>query len=158
MNTTVISGRLVRNPGYNEVENEKGLHKIAKFVLAVRRNYSDEVSFIPVKAFAKKAEFARDYLMQGTKVMVEGEIVTGNYEDKDTGKKIYTTEVYANRIEFAGAKMVDRPPFPEDAEGFLEIPGAWKRKCRLDRGGLKDGFSRSGVYGRAYEKCRWKYQ
>ena len=98
MNTTVISGRLVRNPGYNEVENEKGLHKIAKFVLAVRRNYSDEVSFIPVKAFAKKAEFARDYLMQGTKVMVEGEIVTGNYEDKDTGKKIYTTEVYANRI------------------------------------------------------------
>ena len=23
MNTTVISGRLVRNPGYNEVENEK---------------------------------------------------------------------------------------------------------------------------------------
>ena len=54
--------------------------------------------------------------------MVEGEIVTGNYEDKDTGKKIYTTEVYANRIEFAGAKMVDRPPFPEDAEGFLEIP------------------------------------
>ena len=55
-------------------------------------------------------------------VMVEGEIVTGNYEDKDTGKKIYTTEVYANRIEFAGAKMVDRPPFPEDAEGFLEIP------------------------------------
>ena len=122
MNTTVISGRLVRNPGYNEVENERGLHKIAKFVLAVRRNYSDEVSFIPVKAFAKKAEFARDYLMQGTKVMVEGEIVTGNYEDKDTGKKIYTTEVYANRIEFAGAKMVDRPPFPEDAEGFLEIP------------------------------------
>lgn len=121
MNTTVISGRLVRNPGYNEVENEKGLHKIAKFVLAVRRNYSDEVSFIPVKAFAKKAEFARDYLMQGTKVMVEGEIVTGNYEDKDTGKKIYTTEVYANRIEFAGAKMVGRPPFPEDAEGFLEI-------------------------------------
>ena len=122
MNTTIISGRLVRNPGYNEVENEKGLHKIAKFVLAVRRNYSDEVSFIPVKAFAKKAEFARYYLMQGTKVMVEGEIVTGNYEDKDTGKKIYTTEVYANRIEFAGAKMVDRPPFPEDAEGFLEIP------------------------------------
>lgn len=29
MNTTVISGRLVRNPGYNEVENERGLHKIA---------------------------------------------------------------------------------------------------------------------------------
>ncbi len=98
------------------MENEKGLHKIAKFVLAVRRNYSDEVSFIPVKAFAKKAEFARDYLMQGTKVMVEGEIVTGNYEDKDTGKRSIPPK-YANRIEFAGAKMVDRPPFQKMRKG-----------------------------------------
>ena len=128
MNTTVISGRLVRNPGYNEVENEKGLHKIAKFVLAVRRNYSDEVSFIPVKALQRKQNLQRDYLMQGTKVMVEGEIVTGNYEDKDTGKRSIPPEVYANRIEFAGAKMVDRPPFPEDAEGFLEIPRGHGRR------------------------------
>ena len=77
-------------------------HKIAKFVLAVRRNYSDDVSFISVKAFAKKAEFVRDYLVQGTKVMVEGEIVTGSYENKETGKKVYTTELFADRIEFAG--------------------------------------------------------
>ena len=88
MNTTVISGRLVRNPGYNEVENERGLHKIAKFVLAVRRNYSDEVSFIPVKAFAKKAEFARDYLMQGTMFSFEGmkqgtgQILSGRTQEK----------------------------------------------------------------------------
>lgn len=87
MNTAIISGRLVRDPGYNETQNEKGLHKIAKFVLAVRRNYSDDVSFIPVKAFAKKAEFVRDYLVQGTKVMVEGEIVTGSYDNKETGKR-----------------------------------------------------------------------
>lgn len=46
MNTTVISGRLVRNPGYNEVENEKGLHKIAKFVLAVRRNIKSRCIYL----------------------------------------------------------------------------------------------------------------
>ena len=50
---------------------------------------------------------------------------------KDTGKKIYTTEVYANRIEFAGAKMVDRPPFPEDAEGFLEIPEGMEERMHI---------------------------
>ncbi len=33
MNTTVISGRLVRNPGYNEVENEKGLQQISDSLL-----------------------------------------------------------------------------------------------------------------------------
>lgn len=122
MNTTIISGRLVRNPGYSEAQNEKGLYKIAKFVLAVRRNYSDEVSFIPVKAFAKKAEFVRDYLLQGTKVIVEGEIVTGSYDSKETGKKIYTTEIYANRIEFAGAKMQEQQPEPVEGDGFLNIP------------------------------------
>lgn len=124
MNKAIISGRLVRNPGYNETQNEKGLHKIAKFVLAVRRNYSDEVSFIPVKAFAKKAEFVRDYLVQGTRIMVEGEIVTGSYESKDTGKKIYTTELFADRIEFAGAKVQDKMPVPMegDSDGFLNIP------------------------------------
>lgn len=117
----------MRDPGYSEVENEKGLHKIAKFVLAVRRNYSDDVSFIPVKAFAKKAEFVRDYLAQGSRIMVEGEIITGNYDDKDTGKRVYTTEVHANRIEFAGGKTQERglpesQPLPVDAEGFLAIP------------------------------------
>lgn len=120
MNTSIISGRLVRNPGYSETENENGLHKIAKFILAVRRNYSDGVSYIPVKAFAKKAEFARDYLVQGTKVIVEGEIVTGSYDNKETGKKVYTTEIYANRIEFAGAKMQGQTQ--PDGDGFLNIP------------------------------------
>mgnify|MGYP003306085186 CR=1 FL=1 len=28
MNTAIISGRLVRDPGYTETQNEKGLHKI----------------------------------------------------------------------------------------------------------------------------------
>ena len=109
MNTAIISGRLVRDPGYNETQNEKGLHKIAKFVLAVRRNYSDDVSFIPVKAFAKK-------------VMVEGEIVTGSYDNKETGKKVYTTELFADRIEFAGAKVQEKMPEPMEGDGFLNIP------------------------------------
>lgn len=122
MNAVMISGRLVRDPGYSEVKNEKGIHKIAKFVLAVRRNYSDDVSYIPVKAFGKKAEFARDYLVQGTKVIVEGEIVTGNYEDKETGKRVYTTEIHAGRIEFAGAKMQGKPKEPMEGDPFLEIP------------------------------------
>jgi single-strand DNA-binding protein len=122
MNRTIISGRLVRDPGYNEVQSEKGEHKIAKFVLAVRRNYSDEASFIPVKAFAKKAEFVRDYLVQGTKVIVEGEIITGNYESKETGKRVYTTEIYASQIEFAGPKMTKQPGPAGDSEGFMDLP------------------------------------
>lgn len=39
MNTTVISGRLVRNPGYNEVENEKGFHKITIYPTILHRKF-----------------------------------------------------------------------------------------------------------------------
>ena len=66
--------------------------------------------------------------MQGTKVMVEGEIVTGNYEDKDTGKKIYTTEVYANRIEFAGAKMVEQTTVSRRCGRVLRDPRGYGRR------------------------------
>lgn len=121
MNVCVISGRLVRDPGYSEVQNEKGLCKIGSFVMAVRRNVSDEVSYLKVKAFGKNAEFTKKYLIQGTKVIVHGEIVTGSYEDKETGKKVYTTEINASRIEFAGAKVQDKPePAPEEV--YMDIP------------------------------------
>ena len=130
MNTTIISGRLVRNPGYNEVEDEKGLHKIAKFVLAVRRNYSDEVSFIPVKVFAKKAEFARDYLVQGTKVMVEGEIVTGNYEDKDElGKRFIPPKCMQTGLNSQVQKCQKDSRFRKMRKDFWRYQRAWKKKC-----------------------------
>lgn len=35
MNTAIISGRLVRDPGYNETQNEKGLHKILRSSLTL---------------------------------------------------------------------------------------------------------------------------
>ena len=37
------------------------------------------------------------------------------------GKDLYHRSVCKQGLNSAGAKMVDRPPFPEDAEGFLEI-------------------------------------
>ena len=122
MNTAIISGRLVRDPGYNETQNEKGLHKIAKFVLAVRRNYSDDVSFIPVKAFAKKAEFVRDYLVQGTKVMVEGE--KGIYD------RAFCRPYRVCRCKSAGENA------GADGRGwFSEHPGIYGRRNAISIGG-----------------------
>ena len=134
MNTAIISGRLVRDPGYNETQNEKGLHKIAKFVLAVRRNYSDDVSFIPVKAFAKKAEFVRDYLVQGTKVMVEGEIVTGSYDNKETGKGIYD-RTFCRPYRVCRCKSTGESAGADGRGWFSEHPGIYGRRNAVSIGG-----------------------
>lgn len=123
MNMIAIMGRLVRDPGYSEIQSEKGKYHVATFYLAVPRNYAKEVNYIKVTAFGKQADFTRDYLKQGKRVVVTGELMTGSYKDKETGKTMRTAEVTANRIEFADGKDSPAAPVPAPYEdGFMDIP------------------------------------
>lgn len=108
---------------------------IASFSLAVdranRKKESNEqtADFINCVALGKNGEFAERYLHKGTKVVVEGHIQTGSYTNKD-GKKVYTTDVYIERIEFAESKSAsesngqDMQSAPTTApnDGFMNIP------------------------------------
>lgn len=80
---------------------------VARFTLAVKRetknkNGENESDFINCIAFGKTAEMMNKYLDKGSKILVEGHIQTGSYE-KD-GKKIYTTDVAVEKIEFLELK------------------------------------------------------
>ena len=93
MNKTILIGRLTKDPEL------KGNDKVyTRFNLAVDRVGSEGADFIPIVVFGKQAENAVKYLVKGRKVAVEGRINTGSYE-KD-GKKVYTTDVIAERVEF----------------------------------------------------------
>ena len=59
--------------------------------------------FIRCVAFGRSGEFAEKYFHQGTKIVAEGRIQTGSYQDKD-GKTVYTTEVVVENQEFAESK------------------------------------------------------
>jgi single-strand DNA-binding protein len=59
-------------------------------------------------SFGKTAEFLQKYVKKGTKLCIRGRIQTGSYE-KD-GKKIYTTDVVAEDIEFAESKKSQEQP------------------------------------------------
>lgn len=102
MNRAIIVGRLTRDP---EIRYSAGSEPmaIANFTLAVPRWNDEEADFIRCVAFGKKGEFAENYLFKGTKVILEGHIVTGKYEHKD-GYTVYTTDVVADSIEFAESK------------------------------------------------------
>ena len=102
MNRAIIVGRLTRDP---EIRYSAGSDQmaIANFTLAVPRWNNEESDFIRCVAFGKKAEFAESYLFKGTKVVLEGHIVTGKYEHKD-GYTVFTTDVVADTIEFAESK------------------------------------------------------
>lgn len=102
MNKVFLIGRLVRNPDIRFSSN-KNL-SIARFTLAVDRSFkSDSVDFISCVAFGKSADFVGKYLVKGSKISVMGNIHTSSYTSG--GVKHYNTNVAAESIEFAGAKI-----------------------------------------------------
>lgn len=82
-----------------------------QFTLAVDRGYKDGsgeklTDFISCVAWKGTAENLAKYQTKGSLVLVDGQIQTRTYDDKN-GSKHYITEVLANRIEFLSPKKED---------------------------------------------------
>lgn len=108
MNSVQIMGRLTKEP-----DVRIGQKKIARFTLAVKRD-KETSDFINCVAFDKTADFAERYLRKGKRAIVEGRIQTGSYE-KD-GRKVYTTDVIANKltaIDYEQVEYAQPQPQPE---------------------------------------------
>lgn len=139
MNKAILMGRLTRDP---EIRYSSGNEPtaIARYTLAVDRRYKRQgddktADFINCVVFGRGAEFAENYLHQGTKIVVVGRIQTGSYTNKD-GHKVYTTEVIVEEQEFAESKAAAQngnggqsaPPVQSGAannsndDGFMNIP------------------------------------
>ena len=140
MNKVILMGRLTRDPEIRYSQGESPL-TIARYTLAVdrrfrRQNDGQEADFINCVVFGKGAEFAENYLKQGTKIAVTGRIQTGSYTNKE-GQKVYTTEVVVEEQEFAESKNAasqngggftppaDKPePSGAPDDGFMNIPNS----------------------------------
>ena len=143
MNKVILMGRLTRDPEvrYSQGENSTA---IARYTLAVDRRFKrqgDEqtADFINCVVFGRGAEFAENYLHQGTKIIAEGRIQTGSYTNKE-GQKVYTTDVVVEDQEFAESKAVSdanagsfraaapspapapATPVSDAGDGFMNIP------------------------------------
>lgn len=123
MNKVICMGRLVADPEYSE----RGETKIARYTLAVDRRFQKEdgtreADFLRIVTFGKAAEFTRQYLTKGMKILVTGRIQTGSYE-KD-GQKYYTTDIIAEDQEFCEPKKSGEAPAaaPTDEDGFMNVP------------------------------------
>lgn len=111
MNSVNLVGRLTRDP-----ELKEGTTSVARFSVAIDRGKDKDgedrgTDFPNIVVFGKQAENCEKYLGKGRQVAIQGRIQTGSYE-KD-GKKIYTTDVVADRVEFLGSKP-EGDPHPYD--------------------------------------------
>lgn len=77
---------------------------VANFTLAITRRFDKEkADFIRCVAFKKTAELLAEYVKKGHQLAIEGTVQTGHYDDKD-GKRVYTTDVIVNNMQFLESK------------------------------------------------------
>lgn len=115
MNSVNLIGRVCNEVDLRYTPSEKA---VAKFNIAVDDGYGDKKKtyFIPITVFGRQAENCEKFVSKGNRIGVTGKIVTGSYE-KD-GRKIYTIDVIADRVEFLerAEKIVEPVP-----QGFAAV-------------------------------------
>ena len=92
MNQLNLVGRIVRDP---EVKAIGDNNMVAKFTVAVNRNYKDKdgnrpADFIPCEAFGKTAEFISNYVTKGRLVSVQGEMRVDMYQNNEGENRSFT--------------------------------------------------------------------
>lgn len=128
MNKVIMTGRLTADP---ENRQTQGGTPVATYRLAVDRIYKaegqPEADFFTCVAWGKNAEFVGKYLRKGTKIAIEGELRSRQWE-KD-GQKHTATEIVVERHEFMESKAKGQTSdagryvgaMPEDLAG-LDLP------------------------------------
>ena len=106
MNKVILIGRLTKDPEVRYTQNQK---VVCQFTLAIDRPFKNQsgeqaTDFIPIVLWGKSAELAGNSCAKGHKLGVEGRIQVRNYEDKETHKTVWVTEVVGDRIEFIERK------------------------------------------------------
>lgn len=112
MNKTISCGNMTDEPKITETSTGK---KKAEFTLALNR-IKEGADFPRFIAWEKKAEIIEKWCHKGTKLLIEGHIQTGSYEKE--GKKVYTTDVIVDNLEFVGKKEEER----SESNEFMAIP------------------------------------
>lgn len=102
-NKVLLMGNLTRDPELRYIPSGQA---VCSFSIAVNRTYmsqsgekKEEVAFIRVVVWAKRAEVCNEYLKKGSPVFVEGRLQSRSWEAQD-GSKRSTIEVIAQNVQF----------------------------------------------------------
>ena len=132
INNVVLVGRLTKDP---ELKMTPSGIAVARFTIAVNRPFTSQggekkADFINCIAWRKQAENLANFMRKGGLIGVSGRIETGSYDGQD-GKRVYTTEVVADNIQFLESKN----------SGNQQGTGGWQQPQQ------PAGYSNNNQYG-----------
>jgi single-strand DNA-binding protein len=102
VNKVLLLGNVGKDP---EIASTNGGTLVAKLSLATserikdkKGEWQDRTEWHNLVAYARGAEILRDYVRNGSKLYVEGRLTTRSWDDKESGRKIYRTEIVVGDI------------------------------------------------------------
>lgn len=103
LNKAMIIGRLTRDP---ELKTTPAGVSVCQIGLATNFVYTNQqtgqkvenVEYHNVVLWRKLGEIASQYLKKGQRVYIEGRLQTRSWDDQQTGKKAYKTEIIADNM------------------------------------------------------------
>ncbi len=108
VNKVILVGRLGKDP---ETRYMTSGEAVTNATLATSENWKDKNGEKQEKTewhnlvfYRRLAEIAGEYLKKGSQVYIEGKIQTRKWQDKETGKDRYTTEIIVNEMQMLGSK------------------------------------------------------
>ncbi len=109
LNKAMIIGRITQPLELKTLPNG---NSVVNFSVATNHIYKDQngnkvehTDFHNVVSFGKQAETIAQYFVKGQEIYCEGRMQTRSWDDKDTGKKMYRTEIILDRFEFGAKPM-----------------------------------------------------
>ena len=154
MNLCTFVGRVTKDPEIRYSQDSQ--MAIAKFVLAVDRNYKaaegeESADFFPCVAFDKRAEFAQKHLYKGIRIAINGKMRNNNYTNRN-GEKVYGNSLYVDNIEFADGKRDEGQVAAEAAGtagtgGQAAGAGAAQGMGRTSGAGMSQSAGRTAAAG-----------
>lgn len=117
-NHVTLVGRLVADPELRRTGTGKA---VTSFRMAVDRPIKDkQTDFLDIVAWDKLAEFAANNFAKGQEMLVDGELQSRNWEDKE-GRKRTSIEVKANVLRFVGSRAEQQQEPQEQPAGFVPM-------------------------------------
>ena len=111
VNKVILLGNVGKDP---EVKVLPSGQPVANFSIATSERYKDQqgnwqdrTEWHNMTAYGKLAEIVRDYVKKGNKLYTEGRLTTRSWDDKESGKKVYRTEIVVGDISLLSGRGED---------------------------------------------------
>ena len=104
VNKVIIVGRLTRDPEKKSIPSGQ---TVTNFSIATSRKWKsqdgqdqEKTEFHNIIAWGKRGDVIAQYMTKGQEIYLEGRLETRNWDDAESGKKMYRTEIVMEDFQF----------------------------------------------------------